>query len=99
VKPAKTFRAPSDQERAAMTDLAAKLKALRPEPTPRRSRTRSSRWARRRLRAAARLVLGALRGAAWPEPGPRFGSFTAIFGVDRTVALIERALAGELTAA
>ena len=30
--------------------------------------------------------------------GPRFGSFTAIFGVDRTVALIERALAGELAA-
>ena len=31
--------------------------------------------------------------------GPRFGSFTAIFGVDRTVALIERALAGELAGA
>ncbi len=30
--------------------------------------------------------------------GPRFGSFAAIFGVDRTVALIERALAGELVA-
>ena len=31
--------------------------------------------------------------------GPRFGSFVAIFGVERTVALIERALAGELAAA
>jgi len=31
--------------------------------------------------------------------GPRFGSFVAIFGVDRTVGLIERALAGELVAA
>ncbi|MFM8375563.1 MAG: hypothetical protein ACKN9P_05820, partial [Phenylobacterium sp.] len=28
--------------------------------------------------------------------GPRFGSFAAIFGLDRTVSLIERALAGEL---
>ena len=28
--------------------------------------------------------------------GPRFGSFVAIFGAERTVALIERALAGEL---
>jgi ribosomal protein S18 acetylase RimI-like enzyme len=28
--------------------------------------------------------------------GPRFGSFAAIFGLDRTVDLIERALAGEL---
>ena len=27
--------------------------------------------------------------------GPRFGSFAAIFGLDRTVDLIERALAGE----
>jgi len=30
--------------------------------------------------------------------GPRFGSFVAIFGVDRTIDLIERALAGELAA-
>ena len=31
--------------------------------------------------------------------GPRFGSFAAIFGLDRTIALIERALAGEDLAA
>ena len=31
--------------------------------------------------------------------GPRFGSFVAIFGVERTIALIERALAGDLVAA
>jgi lysyl-tRNA synthetase class 1 len=31
--------------------------------------------------------------------GPRFGSFVAIFGIDRTVDLIERALAGDLLAA
>jgi lysyl-tRNA synthetase class 1 len=31
--------------------------------------------------------------------GPRFGSFVAIFGVERTIALIEKALAGELAAA
>ena len=30
--------------------------------------------------------------------GPRFGSFAAIFGLERTIVLIERALAGELTA-
>jgi len=27
--------------------------------------------------------------------GPRFGSFAAIYGLDRTIALIERALAGD----
>ena len=31
--------------------------------------------------------------------GPRFGSFAAIFGLDRTVALIEQALAGDLAKA
>ena len=31
--------------------------------------------------------------------GPRFGSFAAIFGLDRTIALIEQGLAGELVAA
>jgi len=31
--------------------------------------------------------------------GPRFGSFVAIFGIDRTLQLIHRALAGELVAA
>jgi lysyl-tRNA synthetase class 1 len=31
--------------------------------------------------------------------GPRFGSFVAIFGRQRTIDLIRRALAGELAAA
>jgi lysyl-tRNA synthetase class 1 len=30
------------------------------------------------------------------EQGPRFGSFTAIFGVRETASLMQRALAGEL---
>ena len=33
------------------------------------------------------------------DQGPRFGSFAAIFGLERTVALIESALAGELVGA
>jgi lysyl-tRNA synthetase class 1 len=31
--------------------------------------------------------------------GPRFGSFVAIFGVERTIELIDKALAGALVAA
>lgn len=31
--------------------------------------------------------------------GPRFGSFVAIFGIDRTIGLIEAALRGDLVAA
>ena len=28
--------------------------------------------------------------------GPRFGSFAAVYGLDRTIALIDQALAGQL---
>ncbi|MGE0830973.1 MAG: lysine--tRNA ligase, partial [Hyphomonadaceae bacterium] len=31
--------------------------------------------------------------------GPRFGSFAAIFGVDQTIALIDKGLKGELASA
>ena len=47
-----------------------------------------------------RLWFGALYEVLLGQSqGPRFGSFVAIFGIDRTVALIERALAGDLVAA
>ena len=47
-----------------------------------------------------RAWFGALYEVLLGQPtGPRFGSFVAIFGVERTIALIERALAGELAAA
>jgi len=47
-----------------------------------------------------RLWFGALYEVLLGQSqGPRFGSFVAIFGVDRTVGLIERALAGDLVAA
>ncbi len=34
-----------------------------------------------------------------PTQGPRFGSFAAIFGLDKTIQLIEDGLAGRLLAA
>jgi len=100
VKPSKRFRAPSDQERAAMLTLVSTLKALP---------------ARADAEAIQNVVFEVGKDAGF-EPlrtwfsalyevllgqsqGPRFGSFTAIFGVERTIALIERALAGELTSA
>ncbi|MCA3665076.1 MAG: lysine--tRNA ligase, partial [Methylobacterium sp.] len=33
------------------------------------------------------------------ERGPRFGSFAVIYGIENTVALIRKAIAGELVAA
>ncbi len=100
VKPAKRFRAPTDQERAAMLALARKLKAL-PEGADAESiqnavfevgKDAGFEPLRGWFSALYEVLLG-------QSQGPRFGSFVAIFGVDRTVALIERALAGELAAA
>ncbi len=100
VKPAKTFRAPTDQERAAMTELAAKLKALPAGADAEAIQNEVFEVGKAAgfepLRAWFSALYEVLLGQS---QGPRFGSFTAIFGVDRTVALIERALAGELVAA
>ncbi|MBL8556997.1 MAG: lysine--tRNA ligase [Phenylobacterium sp.] len=100
VKPAKRFRAPTDQERAAMEALVAKLRAL-PEGADAEAiqnevfevgKAAGFEPLRAWFSALYEVLLG-------QSQGPRFGSFVAIFGVDRTIALIERALAGELAAA
>lgn len=100
VKPAKKFRAPTEQERAAMLDLVAKLKALPAGADAEAIQNEVFEVGKAAgfepLRAWFSALYEVLLGQS---QGPRFGSFVAIFGVDRTVALIERALAGELVAA
>jgi len=100
VKPAKRFRAPDDRERAAMEALVAKLKALPPGADAEAIQNEVFEVGKEAgfepLRAWFSALYEVLLGQS---QGPRFGSFTAIFGVDRTVDLIERALAGELAAA
>ena len=97
VKPAKTFRAPDERERAAMTVLAQTLKNL-----PAGANAEAIQNAVFEVGKAAgfeplRLWFSALYEVLLGQSqGPRFGSFAAIFGVDRTVQLVERALAGEL---
>jgi lysyl-tRNA synthetase, class I len=95
VKPAKTFRAPDERERAAMTALVAKLKALPAGADAQAIQNAVFEVGKAAgfepLRAWFSALYEVLLGQS---QGPRFGSFTAIFGVDRTVALIERALAG-----
>ncbi len=100
VKPAKAFRAPSDRERAALEDLLARLKGLRDE---RRNdldgeaiqsvvyqigKTHGFDPLRDWFKALYEVLLGQTQG-------PRFGSFVALYGLDNSVTLIERALAGE----
>lgn len=94
VKPTKTFRAPTDQERAAMLDLLARLKAM-PADAPDAELIQNEVFEVGKnhgfdpLRAWFQALYEVLLGQS---QGPRFGSFAAIFGLDRTTALIEEKL-------
>jgi lysyl-tRNA synthetase class 1 len=100
VKPAKRFRAPDDRERAAMADLVARFKALPAGADAEAIQNEVFEAGKAAgfepLRAWFQALYEVLLGQS---QGPRFGSFAAIFGLDRTIALIERALAGELVGA
>lgn len=97
VRPTKTYRAPSDMERSAMVDLVARFRAL-PADTMDGEVIQNEVYAAGKdagfepLRAWFQALYEVLLGQT---QGPRFGSFAAIYGLDRTIALIERALAGE----
>jgi lysyl-tRNA synthetase class 1 len=101
VRPNKQFRAPSDQERAAMEDLLARFKAL-PADCKDGEAIQNEVYAAGKaaefepLRAWFQGLYEVLLGQS---QGPRFGSFAAIFGLDRTIALIESALRGDNLAA
>ena len=100
VKPTKTFRLPDDKEKAAMVELAAKFKAL---PADTRDaevlqnlvfevgKTHEFEPLRAWFQALYEVLLG-------QSQGPRFGSFVAIFGLERTIALLEQGINGELVA-
>ena len=97
VKPAKRYRQPTEQERAAMTDLVGRFKALPPG-------TNDAETIQNEVYAAGkdagfeplRAWFSALYEVLLGQPqGPRFGSFAAIFGLAETIQLIERALAGD----
>ena len=91
VRPAKAFRAPTDHERAAMLDLKARLQAL-PADCRDGEVIQNEVYAAGKdagfepLRAWFTALYEVLLGQS---TGPRFGSFAAIFGLDRTIALID----------
>jgi len=119
VEPEKTFRLPSDQERAALEELAAAFrdgdKAL--DVIARKNaqmgnedalpavdfgsdeflqsivfavgKTHGFENLRDWFKALYEVLLGA-------SQGPRFGGFAALYGVEETAALIDKALAGDL---
>jgi lysyl-tRNA synthetase class 1 len=110
VKPAKRFRAPDDLEREALAKLAASFDALPADSDGAAIQDAALDVARGFERYQDPKKTGPDGGPAvtgeWfqmlyqvllgQERGPRFGSFVALYGLSETVALINRALAGEL---
>ena len=94
VLPAKTFRTPTEQERAAMADLAGRLRNFTDEPTGENLQTMTFEVGKthgfENLRDWFKALYGVLLGQ---EQGPRFGSFAALYGAGETANLIDEALA------
>ena len=99
IKPAKTYRAPTEHERTALAALAAELGRVAPgaggEELQNIVYAVGKAAAFEPLRAWFSALYEVLLGQS---QGPRFGGFIELYGVDNTRALIERALAGELLA-
>lgn len=95
VKPTRAYRAPTDAERAALVELRDALAAY--DGPVEDEALQSVVYAVGRdkfdpLRAWFTALYEVLLGAS---QGPRFGGFIALYGVAETVALIDKALAGE----
>jgi lysyl-tRNA synthetase class 1 len=98
IKPNKKYRRPTAAEAAALAELKSGLEALGKQPSAEDIQT-------------AVYEIGKHHTAAFPElknwfqalyelllgqdQGPRMGSFIALYGVDETIALITKVLAGE----
>jgi lysyl-tRNA synthetase, class I len=96
VKPQKRYRAPTDKERAALAELALKLRGFGGERDAEKVQFEvyeiGKRHAFEPLRDWFKAIYEVLFGQS---QGPRFGSFAVLFGCEETAALIERALQGE----
>ncbi|TJZ94017.1 lysine--tRNA ligase [Paracoccus gahaiensis] len=97
VAPTRTFRAPTDVERRAMEDLAARLSAWDQPADPEALQSMVFAIGKEHgfepLRDWFAALYQVLLGA---DQGPRFGGFIALYGIDETRALIETALSGQL---
>jgi lysyl-tRNA synthetase class 1 len=95
VRPNKQFRAPTDMERAAMEALLARFKALPSDADAETIQNEVYAVGKDAGFEPLRLWFQALYEVLLGQTqGPRFGSFAAIFGLDRTMALMEEKLRG-----
>ena len=96
VKPTRSYRAPSDQEREALQVLRDELAVYKGAVDDESLQSVVYAVGRDRfdpLRAWFTALYEVLLGAS---QGPRFGGFIALYGVEETVKLIDSALAGDL---
>ena len=98
IQPAKVFRAPDAVERAALEEFRAKLAAWDGETTGEVLQgivfeVGREHFGKENMRNWFKALYEVLLGAS---QGPRFGSFAALYGVEETVALIDKGLAGTL---
>ncbi len=100
VKPTKVYRAPTEQERAGLEGLDARLAALDADETDAEvimtevySAGKDAGFENLRdwFKACYEVLLG-------QSQGPRMGSFIALYGIDASRTLIAGALAGKLVA-
>jgi lysyl-tRNA synthetase class 1 len=116
VKPTKVFRAPTDQERVALQDLADALKspqaalaaiAKKNEIAGKDDTLPEANFADEEFLQSVVFAIGKIHGFEplrdWftaiyevllgASQGPRFGGFIALYGVQETIVMIEKALA------
>ena len=100
VAPERRFRGPAEIERRAMEDLASRLAQWDQPADPETLQSMVFSVGKDHGFEPLRDWFGALyQVLLGADQGPRFGGFIALYGVDETRALIERALAGELATA
>jgi lysyl-tRNA synthetase class 1 len=96
VKPNKHYRSPEEQEIPALRDLAEALEAMPEGSTATEIQNEIFAVGKRNgyenLRDWFKTLYQILLGR---DQGPRMGSFVALFGIDKTIHLISRILAGE----
>ncbi|MBT4768983.1 MAG: lysine--tRNA ligase [Rhodospirillaceae bacterium] len=96
IKPHKHYRLPDANEQAALEDLIGELEGLASDALPEDIQTQVYEIGKRHdfadLKAWFRALYETLLGQ---EQGPRMGSFIALYGIEETISLIRRVLAGE----
>lgn len=99
IKPFKVYKQPDDREIAVLTELMDGLKAI-PESADAESAFQTffyevgkKHYGEQDLKAYFAMLYETLLGQ---KDGPRMGTFTVVYGKDKTIALLQAAIKGEL---